>query len=121
LTHEYADLKKASSSSSSSLPEEGVNKKYPPNKDDDEETGLGGESSNNGQKMENKTQENGYVRGGEILLRPNNSEIERSASTSKKYSDFLIDGVPIWEVEHRGVTEEEALSFKERSRRTQEG
>lgn len=51
--------------------------------------------------------------GGEILLSPHNSEIERSVYTNKKYSDFLIDGVPIWEVEHRGMTEEEALAFKE--------
>ena len=29
------------------------------------------------------------------------------------YSDLLIDGVPIWDIEKRGMTEQEAKAFKE--------
>ena len=39
-----------------------------------------------------------------------NPEIE--PLPKKPYSDYLVDGAPIWEVEHRGMTEEEAEAFK---------
>ena len=32
---------------------------------------------------------------------------------ARPYSDFLIDGIPKWEIENRGMTHEEAEAFKE--------
>ena len=31
----------------------------------------------------------------------------------KPYSDYLIEGIPIWQKENRGMTEEEAEAYKE--------
>jgi hypothetical protein len=35
----------------------------------------------------------------------------------KPYSDFLIDGIPIWQKENRGMTEEEAKAFIQEAKR----
>jgi hypothetical protein len=35
------------------------------------------------------------------------------ANDRKRYADYLKDGVPICEIEKRGMTQEEAEAFKE--------
>ena len=35
----------------------------------------------------------------------------------KKYSDYLVNGVPIWQIERRGMAEEEAEAFKQECER----
>lgn len=35
-----------------------------------------------------------------------------STPTTKPYSDYLVDGVPIWEIENRGMTQEEAEAYR---------
>ena len=36
---------------------------------------------------------------------------------NKKYSDCLVDGIPIWEIEKRGMTAEEAEAFRQECER----
>lgn len=35
----------------------------------------------------------------------------------RQYSEYLVDGVPIWERENRGMNQEEAEAFKAESKR----
>ena len=63
-----------------------------------------------------------------ILQQFSNNEVEQSSQQSglpkpvigldgvgnriiNNYSDYLIDGIPIWQVENRGMTEEEAEAY----------
>ena len=62
--------------------------------------GKGTESNNNDDKVTADT----------FLHSHNASHVSH---TSQTYSDFLLDGVPIWQIENRGMTHEEAEAFKE--------
>jgi hypothetical protein len=62
--------------------------------------GKGTESNNNDDKVTADT----------FLHSHNASHVSH---TSQTYSDFLLDGVPIWQIENRGMIHEEAEAFKE--------
>jgi hypothetical protein len=40
-------------------------------------------------------------------------DIEEFSSTKKQYSDYLINGIPIWQIENRGMTKEESDAYQE--------
>jgi hypothetical protein len=40
--------------------------------------------------------------------------------TPQTYSDYLIDGVPIWQIENRGMTKEEGEAYKQEVERLKE-
>ena len=47
------------------------------------------------------------------LLQYNISESHIIENPAKSYSDYLVDGGPIWQLEHRGMTEQEAEAFRQ--------
>ena len=37
----------------------------------------------------------------------------KGSQNHRPYSDYLIEGVPVWQVENRGMTEEEGEAYKQ--------
>jgi hypothetical protein len=81
LTKEFADLKEAWT----------YYKKYPPRTRDKNESESAAQPSDN-QNMKHETEENGRVRGGEILLHPPNEDIEGSGSTTEELEQSSSSG-----------------------------
>jgi hypothetical protein len=52
------------------------------------------------------------IRGIKISTSIENGNGQETMKKQRQYSDFLKDGVPIWQIEQRGMTEEEADAFK---------
>lgn len=56
-----------------------------------------------------------------IFSNPEAGNKQPSPSQTKPYSDYLVNGVPIWQIENRGWTHEEAEAFKEEIARLANG
>ena len=92
---------------------------YPPRTHEEKQSGIFSSDNIQEEERDSSPVRNEPMRGGTFSFNPPNRDVkeEPTKPPPRSYSDFLVDGVPKWQIENRGMTEEESQAFIQETER----